>query len=253
MKKYFIAFFLATSLFFLLISCKTGTGAADPCFEIDDCELSESEKQLIRKIMNDMCNDKKNNTASLYGDNSKSYFYFHYLDSIRPKKVEPIELRFANKLIKNYDAKRGHIEVSRPDRLRHEQQSVGTGIKARDASSVWVSVDEFAPYFGELIQYQLDNSRKVGMKIVFGSYEWDPRDSEIAGGIRTHGDTLSGRNTVFFVGTYDTERGRSDYNVKRHREMRFQSPGASHEIMLKGFNPIVNHGTLCPDSCTITP
>jgi hypothetical protein len=243
MNKGHYLFGIAIISMLLLINCKNNRSQdtdKDDCFS----GLTQDEKALLNKIIGNMKKDK--NDSAIIGDNSVSYFYFNYFDKIRAYKIQPIEPAYAQELVTNYDGKRQTIETLRPDRIRQERS--GSTMKARDASSVWSSVDEFGPFFSQLIEFQIRNETKVGMKIVFGSYKWDPKDSDMTGSARTYGDSLSGRNTVYFVGTYDTVAKQNDYFVTRHKEIK----DLSSSIPVVGYRvgSVINHGTLCPDSCS---
>lgn len=243
MKRYRIYLLALWPAFALLIMAS--------CTNSEDAfkGLNPSEKKLVQKIIADMNTDKEKfkDSVGFENLNSETFTFLDYIDKANAAPTQPIDEDYAKVLRDNYNSKKGIIEIAIPDQMRHVRNPQGRTV-ATDASSVWVAVDEFAPYFTKLIQYENKNNTRTGMQIVFGSYPYDEnRDNEMNGTVRKNLDTLSGRNTVYFVGTYDSLPGSKDYFVTRHKELK----KLSLPIPVKGppMSGFLNHGTLCPDSC----
>lgn len=209
--------------------------------------LSPDEKVLIAKLISGMRKERKDNPG-IFDQNTTVYEYTSYFESLKDATVEPIDPDYAALLRKNYDGKRARLEPLLRGQIREMQR--GANREPRDASSVWVAADEFAPFFGQLLKYQFDSSTKTGVKIVFGSYPYNKlRDDMVLNGARTNRDSLSGRNTVYFVGTFDSKPETPGYFVTRHREIKGLSMPIP--VIQNGGFQYLNHGTLCPDSCTL--
>jgi hypothetical protein len=236
MKKNRLAFVFISALFsFFLIRCSSEKTDKDIC-SLNG--LSYAEKNLVCKLIATM-NKEKIGKEPLENFNSETFYYIKFLDSVREDKVKPISDEYAAMLRNNYDTKRIKIERLYVGQMQQSRNEAGR-MEEHDACSVWIPIDDFAPFFGQLLDREIIKDTKVGMKIVFGSYPYDSHDA-------TFPDSTSGRSTVYFVGTYDTIPHEQSYFVTRHKEIK----DLSIPVPVKGgFQSQLNHGTLCPDSCT---
>jgi hypothetical protein len=237
MKKSFY-FFIALLLFIIsstvLLSCKSKQ--TDDCFK----GLTSDERKLIKKIMKDMNSNKK--SLGLVNENSKTYKYVNFFYAGKP--FNRIKKTYADMLSRNYDFKRKFIELARRDQMR------GNNGKAEDTRSVWIPTDEILLFIAELVNYEAATDTLTGINIVFGSYPYEKVKDDMTDpvtGARIHSDTLSGRTTLYFVGTADTTNLK-DYNVKRHKIIENFITG--YGMKTAGGGKYYNHGSLCPDSCT---
>ena len=123
----------------------------------------------------------------------------------------------------------------------------------RDTRSVWIPTREFYTFVADLIRYEADHENVVtGIEMAFGSYPYDKtkddeREGHLPAGRRVNGDSLSGRSTLYFLGTYDTTKQQLYYNVLNHKKI----PNKITAFGIKSSEgEYYNHGTLCPDSCS---
>lgn len=196
-------------------------------------DLDSGRKVLVLQIIEDLRNPKE------------TEYYTKLL--AQPFLMQQIDTVYARKLRDNYAKKvklialyyNGTMSVSQ--NLRHDT----------DSRFVWLPADALVSFTQKILKYGADNNTVTGMKIVFGSYPYDPNDDQIVNHVRINGDTLSGRTTVYLVGTYDTMPDpNSKYNAYRQKEILNIST-AIKTMDLKGMIPdYENHGTLCPDSCS---
>jgi hypothetical protein len=239
-----------------LISCNnaaTNTRPSNASTDVPDPEnqdcfmgLTNPEKKLISDIIHNMRLDKDSLHPHKIEGNSFTYAYIKSF-YIR-KQFDPINPMYAQMLVKNYDVKRGVIEVGFRNRMRDFQA------KTSDTRSVWIPTNEIMPFITTLVKYELDSSKLTGINIAFGSYPYNKTEDDRMTGarmdIRTNSDSLSGRTTLIFYGTADTSTGK-DYNVLRHRGIPTYITAFGTKA-INGTNQMpdsYNHGTLCPDSC----
>lgn len=215
-----------------IISCndKPGTDKTDEASRNTSAGLEMDTASICAAIMARLRDDARDSSIfidkglhPLVPKTNGQVFYGQLQTLLDLKPLAPIDLEYADRLYTNFNAKALSLEA------RHSS-TIKEGIESR---SLVVSIDELKQLVYNLERLQLRENRKTGLRIVFGSYDFENGSAD---------EAKNGRMTVFLMATVDRETGNTDFNARTQIDYSMINPTDTRGMIL-------NHGDLCPNNC----